>query len=183
MKFIFQLFKNLFAGLVGKLLFGVNFIICLMIFDWHKLFRYLETPARINCHLKSTGGAIDFSVYGLTGSSYSFGVIENVFYLIIFVFYFFFVGIFFILVYPSMAMTEIVLGVLKGMFSLWCVETFDILYIPIFAIFNSIYWIFLGDMIEMSHSAYLRNKPIQKPLSIFPDSDKIYLIPVHQEKF
>lgn len=156
MKFIFQLFKNLFAGLVGKLLFVVNFIICLMIFDWHKLFRYLEAPARINCHIKPYSRSIDICF----GSPSIFDFIILLFGII-----------FLILVYPSMAMTEIILGVLKGMFPLWCVETFDILYIPIFTLVNAIYWLFLGDMIEMAHSAYLRNKPIQKPLSIFPITD------------
>jgi hypothetical protein len=155
MKRFLQLLANLSQGLVGKLLVVANFIICLLAFDWHKFFRYLETPAKLNCHLKLPGRAIDFC---------GFGGLDLIL--------FFFAIIYLIFVYPSIAMTEIVLEMLKKINPLWCLETFDMLYIPIFAVFNTFYWFFLGDLIEMWHSAYLRRKPMyQKPLNIFPDSD------------
>jgi len=159
MKRFFQLFANLFRGSVGKLLIIVNFVICLLIFDWPKFARYLETPARINCHLKPyTGGAIDICVFG--GYPSIFDPIILLFGLI-----------YLILVYPSIAMTEIILGVSKGLFPLSCLETFDLLYIPIFVLVNTFYWLFLGDLIEIAHSAYLQRKPVNKFLTIFPDSN------------
>lgn len=167
MKLFFQILKNLFAGLVGKLLIVANFVICLFIFDWDKLFRYLETPAKINCHIKS-GGSIDLCLYGFT--RYSYSLIEEVIYFVISIFLLLLSAGFLILVYPSIAVTEIVLQILKAQFPLWCIETFDILYVPIFAVINSFYWLFLGDMIEIAHSAYLRNKKFPKILSCFPDS-------------
>ena len=158
MKFVFKLFADLFAGLVGKLMFAANFVICLFVFDWDKFFRYLETPARINCHIKPRS-SVDICLTGI----HSF-IFEPILYV--------FVAFFSLLVYPSIAVTEIVLDILKVQFPLWCIETFDILYVPIFAVINSIYWLFLGDMIEIAHSAYLRNKTVQKPLSILPDKEK-----------
>lgn len=169
MKRFFQLFANLFAGLVGKLFVIANFVICLFIFDWGKFFRYLETPARINCHIKPSGGSIDSCLYGFSG--YSYGIIEGILYFVMSLFSLLLIGFFLILVYPSIAMTEIVLGSLKGLFPLWCVETFDIFYIPIYAVINSFYWLFLGDMIEKAHSAYLQNKKFPKILSCFPNSE------------
>jgi hypothetical protein len=158
MKLVFQLFANFFAGLLGKLLIVANFVICLFIFDWSKFFRYLETPARINCHIKPFSRGIDFCVYGLYYSP-----IESFFLLI--------ATSISVLFLPSILVTELILGDLKKLYPLWCVETFDILYIPIFAGINSFYCLFLGDMIEKAHSAYLRNKPVQKPLSIFSGFD------------
>lgn len=157
MKCFFQLFANLFWGLVGKLLIIANFVICLLIFDWEKFARYLETPARINCHFKPQSG-MDICIFG--GYPSMFDPIILLFGLI-----------YLILVYPSMAMTELILGVLKNVFPLSCLETFDLLYLPIFALVNTFYWLFLGDMIEIAHSVYLQRKSIDKPLSIFPESD------------
>jgi hypothetical protein len=168
MKRFFQFFANLFAGLVGKLLIVANFVICLFIFDWDKFIRYLETPVKINCHIKQSGGSIDFCLYGFSG--YGYGIIESIGYFIVSIFLLLFGAFFFILVYPSVAVTEIILQILKAQFPLWCIETQDILYVPIFAVVNSFYWLFLGDMIEMAHSAYLRNKKFPKILSCFPDS-------------
>ena len=156
MKRFFQLFANLFAGLVGKLFVIANFVICLFIFDWGKFLRYLETPARINCHIKLTGRGIDICGFG-----YYYSPIESAFLLITA-----FVSLIFL---PPMLMTELILGDLKRLYPLWCLETFDTLYIPIFTIINSFYCLFLGDMIEKAHSAYLQNKRDRKPLSILPD--------------
>lgn len=153
MKRFLQLFENLFQGLVGKLFVIVNFVICLLFFDWHKFFRYLETPARFNCHLKPNSPGIDICMYG---------GIEPLILL--------FGAIYLIFVYPSITVTEIIIEAGKTAFPLSCLETFDVIYIPIFSLVNAFYWLFLGDMIEMAHSAYLRNKRIQKPLSCFPDS-------------
>ncbi len=159
MKRFFQLFANLSQGLVGKILIIANFIICLVIFDWKELFQYLETPAKLDCHIKPYSRGLDICTSGMFPS-----LIEPILFLL--------AAPFLILVYPSIAMTEIVLGVLKGMFPLWCIETFDIFYIPIFAVINTFYWLFLGDMIEMAHSEYLRRKSTTKKiLSIFPDSE------------
>lgn len=159
MKRFFQLFANFFQGSVGKILIIANFIICLVIFDWGKFFRYLETPAKINCHIKpiSRGGSIDICTSGMFPS-----IFEPLILLI---------GlIYLIFVYPSIAMTEIVLGGLKGLFPLLCLETFDIFYIPIFAVVNTFYWLFLGDMIEIAHSQYRKFYPLRKKyLGIFND--------------
>lgn len=155
MKLFFQILKNLFAGLLGKLLIAANFVICLFIFDWDKLIRYLETPARINCHIKEYSRGID-----ICGMYYS--PVESVFLFIVTLIYLIFL--------PPILMTELVLRDLKTLCPLWCIETFDILYIPIFAAINSFYCLFLGDMIEMAHSAYLQNRQPEKPLSCFPDS-------------
>lgn len=174
MKRFFQLFANFFQGSVGKILIIANFIICLVIFDWDKFFRYLETPAKINCHIKpiSRGGTIDFSMsnsYGLYDYGYNAGAVEILFYFIISTFILCFLVAFLIFTLPSISLTGITLEFLKLIFPLWCLETFDIFYIPIFAIINTFYWLFLGDMIEIAHSAYLKNKPPKKILSIFSD--------------
>ena len=156
MKRFFQLFENLFQGLVGKLFVIVNFIICLLFFDWHKLFRYLETPARFNCHLKPPS-SVDICLTGIHA-----GIFEPII--------LFFGLLYLILLYPSITVTEIIIEAGKTAFPLSCLETFDVIYIPIFSLVNAFYWLFLGDMIEMAHFTYLRNKQIQKPLSCFPDS-------------
>lgn len=168
MKRFLQVFKHLFAGLVGKLFLIANFVICLFVFDWSKFVRYLETPARIDCHIKPPS-SIDFSIYGFTGNNY--GVIEGIIYFVLSVFSLLLLGLFLILVYPSIAVTEIILQILQAQFPLWCAETHGILYLPVFAVVNSFYWLFLGDMIEIAHSAYLQNKQVEKPLSCFPDSN------------
>jgi hypothetical protein len=156
MKLFFQILKNLFAELVGKLLILANFIICLFIFDWGKFIKYLETPARINCHIKQYSRGID-----LCGFYYS--PIESVFILITTLIY--------ILFLPPILTTEWVLGDMKRLFPLWCVETFDIIYIPIFVVINTFYCLFLGDMIEKAHTVHLRNKKMPKILSCFPKAE------------
>lgn len=154
MKHLFQIVTKLFQGLVGKLLIIANFIICLVIFDWGEFLQYLETPSRVNCHIKPYSRGIDICTSGIFPS-----FIEPLL--------FFLAIIFFILVYPSMAMTEIVLGVLKVVFPLWCIETSDIIYIPVFALINAFYWLFLGDMIEILHSSYTPPKKLRiNPLGL-----------------
>ena len=94
MKLVFKLFANLFAGLVGKLLFVANFVICLFVFDWSKFLRYLETPARINCHIKQSGGAIDFC-----SSGFYYSPVESVF--------MFIAALVYLLFLPPILMTEL----------------------------------------------------------------------------
>lgn len=168
MKLFFQILRNLFAGLLGKLLIVANFVICSFIFDWGKFIKYLETPARINCHIKPKS-SIDFCLYGFSG--YGYGAIESIGYFIVLIFLLFFYGLLAVLIFPSIILTELALDSLKTLFPLWCVETYDILYVPIFAVINSYYWLFLGDMIEKAHSAYLQNKKFPKILSCFPKSE------------
>lgn len=165
MKYFFRFFTNLFNISIGKIFFVANIIICLVFFNWNKLFLYLDNINEMGCRPRG-GGAIDFSVYGFYGSSAS----EEFIFSIIMIFVYLFIVILFILFSPSICLTEIMLGSLKQTFAHWCPETFDLIYTPIFFVFNSFYWIFLGDIIEMAHSAYLQRKPMsQKFLSIFPD--------------
>ena len=155
MERFFQLFAKLFQGLLGKLLFVANFIICLVIFDWGKFGRYLEAPARVNCHIKPYSRGIDICFFGRPLS-----IFEPVF--------LFFEGLYNIFIYPSMALTEIILVLLKETFPLWCIETFDILYLPVFALINSFYWLFLGDLIEILYSNYTPPKILRiNPLGLF----------------
>lgn len=160
--------RRIFKVSLAKIFFVTNYIICAMIFDWDNFFKYLETPARINCHLPSpsSGGHIDFSVYGF----YNYSVVEEMFHVIFSIFLVCFTILFYILAFPSIAITEITLGMLKKTFSLWCLETYDIIYIPILAVINSFYWICLAHIIELAHAKYLELKPpAKKPLSVFPD--------------
>jgi hypothetical protein len=157
MKFFFHLFANLFRVSLGKLLMAANFVICLLIFDWSGSFRYLDTPTQINCHIKPHV-SIDFSICGGSESISvaALGLIQF---------------LYFCLTFPSIVMTEDTLTLIRNHYPLWCYETFEFLYIPIFAVINTFYWLFLGDLIEMAHSAYLRNKPSHQILSIFSNPD------------
>lgn len=149
--------RQVFKISLAKIFFVANYVICLAIFDWDKFFRYLNTPAKINCHIKEIGGStIEFCC----------GRPPSIFDPIIF----FAEAIFFILTSPSIAITEITLEMFKKTFPLWCLDTRDIIYIPIFAVINSFYWISLVYCIELAHAKYLQIKPpTKKPLSIFPD--------------
>lgn len=152
-------FRQIFKVSLAKIFFIANYVICAVIFDWDKFYKYLETPARINCHLPlpKYGSGIDFCVYGSNIS-----VFEP--------FILFFGAIFCILTLPSIIITENTLEMLKKAFPLWCLETHDIIYTPVFAVINSFYWICLAYIIELCHAKYLELKPpAKKPLSIFPD--------------
>lgn len=162
--------RQVFKISLAKIFFTSNYVICLVIFDWDKFFRYLNTPAKIDCHLPPphTGGTIDFSVYGMF--AYNSGVGEDFIYPILMLFLFLFAIILFILIFPSIIITQITLEVLKNAFPLWCLETHNIIYIPILAVINSFYWVSLAYFIELAHAKYLQIKPpAKKPLSIFPD--------------
>lgn len=149
--------RSIFKVSLAKIFFVANYVICAVIFDWDKFFKYLETPARINCHLPppSSGGHIDFCYGG-----------ASIFDLIIIL-----VGaIFCILTLPSIIITETTLEILKKTFPLWCLETHNIISTPILAVINSFYWVCLAHIIELAHAKYLELKPpIKKPLSVFPD--------------
>jgi hypothetical protein len=157
MKFFFQLFAKLLDGSLGILLIGANFIICLLAFDWSGFFSYLNAPARINCHLKPVS-LIDFSICGYSGSTIDAAVsLIQLLYAA--------------LTLPSILMTEYTLAVIKDFYPLWCYQTHELLFVPVFAVFNTFYWLFLGDLIEKAHSAYLLNKPSHQILSVFPKTD------------
>lgn len=143
---------------LAKVFFVANYVICLMIFDWKEFFEYLEKPARISCYLKPYGGgkSIDFSVFGAPISI--FDVVINLF-----------EGAFYLLSFPSTIITEMTLAMFKTSFPFWCYETFDLLYIPIFAVINSFYWVCLAYMIELGYSKYRQLYPPKNNyLSIFP---------------
>jgi len=152
--------RQVFKISLAKIFFVANYVICLVIFDWDKFFRYLNTPARIDCHLPpphTGGGAIDFCVYGSPPTIFDPIIL-------------FATVIFLIFTFPSTIITEITLEMFKKTFPLWCLETHDIIYIPIFAVINSFYWTSLAYCIELAHAKYLQIKPpAKKPLSIFPD--------------
>ena len=141
---LYIFFTNLVKTIIGKVFFVLNYAICLFLFDWGKFSRYLNSPARVNCHFKPVSRGIDFCLYGA-----SINPIEAIFELVIAV-----------TTFPSMIITQAVINVLKTQNPLWCYETFDIIYLPIFAVVNSFYWLLLGYGIEVAHSAYLRNKPL-----------------------
>ena len=148
--------RQVFKISLAKIFFVANYVICLAIFDWNKFFRYLNTPAKVNCHLPppSRGDGIDIC--------FSPSIIDPIIY---------FIGIILsILFLPSIVITEITLEMFKKTFPLWRLDTRDIIYIPIFAVINSFYWISLAYCIELAHAKYLQIKPpAKKPLSIFPD--------------
>lgn len=167
MKYFFRFFAKTFNISIGKIFFVANIIICLVFFDWNNLFLYLNRIHETQC-LPKRGGGIDFSVSGF----YSSSVGEELIYLILMFFVYLFIVILLPLFFPSICLTEIMLASLKQTFSHWCPETFDLIYIPVFAVFNAFYWVSLGNLVEMAHSAYLKRKPMsRKFLSIFPDSD------------
>mgnify|MGYP000937355097 CR=1 FL=1 len=149
--------RPIFKVSLAKIFFVANYVICAVIFDWDKFFKYLETPARINCHLPppSSGGHIEFCY----GGASIFDLINILF------------GVIFcILTLPSIIITQTTLEMLKKTFPLWCLETYDIIYIPILAVINSFYWICLAHIIELSYSTYHENySQRNKYIGIFRD--------------
>lgn len=148
--------RQFFKVSLAKVFFVSNFVICAFVFDWKEFFEYLEMPMRVNCHFKPYNG-VDICISG--------GIISSILDPI----YYFLVAIFLTLTLPSTIISERTLGMLKNTFPFWCYETFEIIYIPIFAVINAFYWICLAYMIELGYSKYRQlNPPKSKYLSVFP---------------
>lgn len=154
--------RQIFKVSLAKVFFAANYVICAFVFDWFKFEKYLNTPAKIDCHIEPRGGSIDFSVYGMYGG-------EDFITLIFIIFLVLFFILFLIFTFPSIAITHITIEMLKTSFPFWCYETFEIVYIPIFAVINSFYWVCLAYIIELGYSKYRQlNPPKSKYLSVFP---------------
>lgn len=149
MKYFFQLFENLIAGKLGKILIISNFIICFVIFSCGESLRIIKkTPAKL-----STNGAIDFSISHHSSSPFDLFLV-------------YFDLLYYIFFYPSLVATEKVINLLENSYPSWYWATIDTFFMPTFVLINAFYWLFLGDMIEILHSF----KPTpEKPLSILAD--------------
>ncbi len=148
MKYLFQLFENLVAGSLGKILLISNFIVCFVIFSCGQSLRIIEKSSS-----QISSGAISFCSYNYSLSPFDLILIYlNVLYYIFF--------------YPSITITEQIINLVESFYPSWYWASINIFFMPIFTLINAFYWLFLGDMIELLYS--FKPKP-QKPLSILAD--------------
>jgi hypothetical protein len=149
MKNLFQFVSAVFKGKLARIFVVTNLLLLLIFTNWHEVSYYWSHINQIGC--RPTASGIDFSSYGLSGGSGE-------------AFFYTFYAVLFL---PSVIDTETILSLLKGVFPAWCRETFDILYMPIFTVFNSFHWLLLGFMIEILHTKFLLNRsPAINPLGL-----------------
>lgn len=161
MKHSFQIFKSFFKSRLAWIFFVANLIVCVFVFDWSEFLSYLNKINETGCKPK----AISFSLYDNFGA---YGAVDQLFTLILSAFYLLFILILLVLVGPSLALAACVTEILKTSFPHWCPETFELLFTPLFAAFNSFYWILLANILETAHSRHSQNKlPHKDTLSIY----------------
>jgi hypothetical protein len=72
-----------------------------------------------------------------------------------------------VLFLPAMVDAETVISLLKKAFPSLCPETFELLYMPIFGVFNSLHWFLLGFVIEIFYKRLSINQtPAINPLGL-----------------
>lgn len=164
MKHAFQIFKSFFKCPLAKIFLVANLIVCVFIFDWSEFLLYLSKINETGCKPK----AVSFTLYDNYGAFGASGMIMEVVALILTAVYLLIFLIFLLLVGPSLAFAACGVEILKMIFPHWCPETFELLFIPLFAVFNSFYWVFLANLFEFSHAQHSQNKsPDKNPLSIY----------------
>lgn len=149
-----QVSKGIFKNGLAYIFLLVSLFVNAIILDWSKIYNYVSHFGETMCQpiKKET---ISFGIYDMSNAPIynPFEFIEGLFYLFSF---------------PATIIKEILITDLKAQYVDWCPEKFDVLEIISFLIINSIYWLFLGYLIETAHDHYTKIKPItEKTLSIF----------------
>lgn len=171
MKRIFHIFKGLFKRPLPLIFLIVNWIGCAFLFDWKELSLYLGKINETGCKPKP---AISFGIYDSVDrySDHLFGnsnhVLANLLNGILLTIHLLLTLLLSIFLLPTFLLTTCTLDILKDIFSHWCPETFELLEVPVFTVFNSIYWAFLANIFEYMRSRYSENNlPRKNPLSIY----------------
>ena len=154
---MYQLFSE---NTLAKILLPVNLIVSAMIFNWSEFLAYLSKVNQSGCKpiLISPGSKISFGIYDSASRNSDLEFILGASLVIFSIFYL-----------PSYLATFLVVGAMKSDYPHWCIETFDLIFIPIFCVINFMYLIFLSHLIKRIHDYYCQHKSEpEKPLSIYP---------------
>lgn len=135
-----------------------NLIVFAVIFDWSEFASFISN-AENSCRPVLSKLSFGTNCYGGSGSGVELmltavlGIIIGIFLLIFFL--------------PSYLLTAAALAAIKVDYPHWCPETFELISVPVFAVFNAIYWIFLSRFFKLLHDYHCEHKTVQEnPLSI-----------------
>lgn len=149
---IYELFAE---NTLPKIFLSVNLITSVVIFDWGKFFAYLSKTGESGC--KPIPAKLSFGIYDMAGNTFLESILAAA-------------AVFFSVFYlPAYAATLAVIGAMKRDYPQWCIETFDVIFIPIFSVLNCVYLIFLSCLIRWLHDYHTEHKSVRKNLlSIYP---------------
>lgn len=151
---IYEVFSK---NTLAKIFLPANLIVSAVIFNWSEFFAYLSKISESGC--KPIPAKLSFGMYDLASSSSDFELLLAGALVIFSIFYL-----------PSTLATFVVVGAMKSDYPHWCIETFELIFIPIFCVINFVYLIFLSHTIGRIYDYYCENKSVPKnPLSIYPD--------------
>lgn len=137
----------------------VNLIIFAVIFDWSEFASFISNDEN-SCRPVLSKVSFGTNCYGGSSSG-----IELMLSAILIIFIAVFLLVFFL---PSYLLTAAAMVLIQSDYPHWCAETFDLISVPVFAVFNAIYWIFLSRFFELIYDYHCENRTVQKnPLSIF----------------
>lgn len=151
-KFCPEIFKSRLACafLIAQLVFSVFFL------DWDKVILFIKTIDQNQCKPVSDG-VPSFGFHCYYAPPNIFEIFE---------------GILALISVPTIITTDFLMKSLKAENPQWCIETFDAIEVLAFLLFNCVYWMFLGYLIEIAHEKYAKNRSVsEKPFSIFSDTD------------
>ena len=159
MKSSFQLYNTPFKNNLARIFLPANLIICAVIFNWSEFFLYISKINEKGCKPIQVSAGPSF---GLSDSAAMYSDFEFIIAGTLLMFAIFYL--------PSYILTLIIISAMKSDYPHWCIETFDLIFIPIFTIINLTYLIFLSYFIERVHDYYVKHKPVpKKPLSIYSE--------------
>lgn len=143
---------------------ALSFLACAYIQDWEKVFSYVERINAKNC--KPIAQTISFGFYDMSGAYLGTGFFPLDILFIIFAIIL--LGLF----APPVLVTALVMNDLKVKYAGWCPETFDVIEIFTFVLFNSFHWMFLGYFVEIARNSYKRSATLREnPLGIYSEFD------------
>lgn len=152
MKLLSRICPNIFKSRLAQIFLIANLCICGFASDWGKVFSYFDKPDEKNCQPMSE--SIEFSAC-------TFGKPPPTPAEIL-------MGFFQLISSPTVVGTQISVADLKRIHPDWCAETFEVLEIILFVIFNSFYWFTLGCYIEFFYvKRQIKFPHDEKTLSIF----------------
>ena len=155
-----QSFRSCRSNSLAYIFLTANFAACALILDWKEFFSYIAKMDAKECK-PPVSEKISFGMYHFYGSS----ELASFLTLLLLLFVVLILAFLFLL---SLAAALSVVGGLKIDYPEWCPETFDFIFIPVFIILNSIYWVLLSYLCEWIYDFHSKHKPVRKnPLSIF----------------
>lgn len=143
MNIFFRSCSEIFTSRLACVFLLANLFICSFALDWKKVFDYVDKINEPDCEPKivfSSPGNISFSADCFGRNQTTSDEIL--------------IGVFNFISFPSLIGTEIFVEDLKKNHPDWCAETFEVVELFVFAIFNSLYFFLFGTFIEQFYEKY-----------------------------